>query len=62
MKWGCTGGGLPLFKKQAANSGQKKKKPPVPGGAGTTKLAILRDENSSIPWKNYWCGTWAALV
>ncbi|EIE20420.1 UPF0187-domain-containing protein [Coccomyxa subellipsoidea C-169] len=61
MKWGCTGGGLPLFKKQAANSERKKKNTPVPGGAGTTKLAILRDENSSIPWKNYWFATLFAL-
>ncbi|BDA50682.1 probable UPF0187 protein sll1024 at N-terminal half [Coccomyxa sp. Obi] len=49
---------LPLYQ---AGAGEKKKKPTRPGGAGTIKLAILRDEESWIPWRNYWLCTLFAI-
>ncbi|BDA50683.1 probable group 1 truncated hemoglobin GlbN at C-terminar half [Coccomyxa sp. Obi] len=58
MTWCFTKGHLPLYQ---AGGGEKKKKPTRPGGAGTTKLATLRDDESWVPWKNYWLCTLFAI-
>ena len=50
MKGCCTGGGLPLYSKgKEGSKTARNKKLAAPGGAGTTKLAVLRDEDSAIP-------------